>query len=159
MDYMKKPYYLFTPMRVMLISASSNGKNNFMPASWCFPLSFEPLMFGVSISKKRFTYDLIHKSKEYVINIPGSELKQVIEKFGRVSGRDQNKFALTTLTPEKSEKVNAVSIKECIQFIECEVINEIETGDHVLFVGQVKCIRVKKQGKGVYQKNGELIEL
>lgn len=156
---MEKPYYLLTPMRVVLISASNTGKYNFMPACWCFPLSFEPKLFGVAISKKRFTYGMIHESKEYVINIPGADLKEKIEKFGRISGRDCDKFGVVGLTPEKSEKIKTVSIKECLASIECKVISELETGDHVVFVGQVQNLKIRKQGNGIYQKNTELIEI
>jgi flavin reductase (DIM6/NTAB) family NADH-FMN oxidoreductase RutF len=156
---MEKAYQLLMPMRVVLISASSNGKDNFMPASWCFPLSFEPQRFGISISRNRFTYGLIHSSKEYIINIPGADLKQKIEKFGRVSGKDADKFKAAGLTKEDSEKVGAISIKECLQSIECKVVDEIEVGDHIIFVGEVQNIKVRKSGKGIYQKGTELIEL
>lgn len=156
---MERPYHLLSPMRVVLVSASSGGRDNFMPASWCFPLSFEPQLFGVSISPKRFTYGMIKESREYVINLPGADLKETIEKFGRISGRDFDKFGKAGLTPEKSEKVNAVSIKECLASIECKVVDELEAGDHVIFVGKVENVRVRKEGKGVYQKNSGLIEL
>ncbi len=156
---MEKPYHLLTPVRVVLISTSNKGKNNFMPASWCFPLSFEPALFGVAIAPKRFTYDMIKESKEYVINIPGGDLKEKIEKFGRISGKDCDKFKTSGLTQEKSEKVCAVSIKECLISIECKVINEFIIGDHVIFVGEVQNVKIRKYGKGVYSQNSEFIVL
>lgn len=156
---MERPYYLLTPVRVVLVSASSRGKDNFMPASWCFPLSFEPQLFGVAISPKRFTYGMIHESREYVINVPGADLKEKIGKFGRISGRDCDKFRIAGLTPEKSEKVKAVSIKECLASIECRVVDELEAGDHAIFVGEVRNVKIRKEGRGIYQKNSELTEL
>lgn len=156
---MEKPYHLLSPMRVVLISASHGEKDNFMPASWCFPLSFEPKLFGVAIAPERFTHGLIEKSREYVINIPGAELREKIGKFGRLSGKDCDKFKEAGLTREKSEKVNAVSIKECLQSIECKVVDELRVGDHIVFVGEVQNIKIRKQGKGIYQKNSELVEI
>lgn len=156
---MKKFYHILYPMRVVLISASSRGKDNFMPACWCFPLSFEPQLFGVAISKKRFTYGLVHESGEYVINIPGEELLGKIKEYGRLSGKDIDKFEKAGLTREKSEMINAVSINECQKSIECKVVQEIEIGDHVIFVGEVKNIKIRKEGKGIYEKGGELVVL
>ncbi|MEW6528681.1 MAG: flavin reductase family protein [Candidatus Micrarchaeota archaeon] len=156
--FMEKPYHLLTPMRVTLISASNKGKDNFMPASWCFPLSFEPALFGVAIAPKRFTHDMINESKEYVINIPGMDLKEKIEKFGRISGKNCDKFKASGLTQEKSESVRAVSIKECLASIECKVISEFTTGDHTIFVGKVHNIKIRKRGKGIYNtQNSKLI--
>lgn len=156
---MEKPYYLLTPMRVVLISATNKGKDNWMPASWCFPLSFNPPLFGVAIAPQRFTYSLIKESGEYVINLPGEDLKEKIERFGRLSGKDIDKFEKAGLTKEKSEKVAAVSIKECLVSIECKVVDVLKTGDHDVFVGQVMNIKIRGRGKGIYQKEQELIVL
>ena len=101
---MEKSYRLLYPMRIILVSASHEGKNNFMPAAWCFPLSFEPQIFGVAIAKKRFTYSLIHESKEFVINIPGADLIEKMNALGRISGRDCDKFREWDLTPDKSKR-------------------------------------------------------
>lgn len=156
---MEKPYYLLSPIRVALISASWKGKDNFMPASWCFPLSFEPQLFGVAVAPKRFTHGLIKGSREYVINLPGEGLKGAVEKHGRVSGRDCDKFAVAGLTREKSGKVSAPSIRECLASIECRVVQELETGDHTVFVGEVLDVKVRGSGRGLYQKDGALVEI
>ncbi len=156
---MEKPWHMLTPMRVILVSASSGGKDNFMPASWCFPLSFDPPLFGVAISPKRFTFGMVRESGEFVLNVPGAELKEKVEKYGRHSGRDCDKFAESGLTREKSEKVGAVSIKECLASIECKVVGEHEAGDHVVFVGRVQNIRERKNGKGLYQTGSAIVGL
>jgi len=156
---MEKLYRLLYPMRIVLISASYNGKNNFMPAAWCFPLSFEPPIFGVAIAKKRHTYGLVHESREFVINIPGADLIEKIEKFGRTSGRDGDKFKEWNVIPEKSKKVGAFGIAECLVSLECRVVNEIEIGDHILFCGEAVNITKRREGKGIYQKEDRIIEL
>jgi len=146
-------------MNVVLISSSADGKDNVMTAAWCFPLSAEPPLFGVSISAKRFTHGLIEKGKEFVINIPGSELVEAARTCGQSSGRDCDKFELAGLTKEKSEKVGAPSIKECLASIECKVINSLGTGDHILFVGHALNVKRRGEGKRVVQdERGELKE-
>ena len=144
-------------MRVVLISSSHAGKDNVMTAAWCFPLSASPAMFGVSLSRKRFTHLLIEKSKEFVINIPGPKLLDAVRICGENSGRDKDKFSLAKLTEEPSEKVAAPCIKECQASIECKVVNSIETGDHVIFIGEAVNFKIRKAGKAIVQaKDGEL---
>jgi flavin reductase (DIM6/NTAB) family NADH-FMN oxidoreductase RutF len=156
---MEKPYRLLYPMKVVLISSSHGGKDNVMTACWCFPLSADPAMFGVSVSKKRFSHSLIDKSKEFVINVPDFGMIEAVKICGENSGRDKDKFMLARLTKEKSEKVSVPSIKECMTSIECKVVDSLETGDHILFVGEAVNFNERRQGKSIIQtKEGELRE-
>ena len=144
-------------MGVYLISSTHGGKDNVMTAAWTFPLSIDPPLFGVSIGKSRFSYRMIDKSKEFVINIPSQDMKEAALICGRNSARDSDKFALAKLTKEKSAKVAAPSIAESIISIECEVIDSKEIGDHVLFIGKPVNITKRKPGKRIIQnEEGEL---
>lgn len=158
-DAMEKPYKFLYPMRIVLISCAHGGKDNWMAAAWCFPLSSEPPVFGVCIAKKRYSYELMHAGKEFAINIPGEDLKDAITKFGRTSGRNNetDKFALAHLTKERGT-LSAPLIKECISSIECTVIEEKEIGDHILFIGKAKNIVKRREGKGLYHLGGDEIK-
>jgi flavin reductase (DIM6/NTAB) family NADH-FMN oxidoreductase RutF len=149
----EKSYKLLYPMRVCLISASHEGKDNFMPAAWVYPVSAEPALYAVAISKKRFTYNLIGKSGYFVINVPGAKLKDKLEKFGRTSGKDWDKFRLWGLTKEKCEKIPCVSITEALMSMEMKVSIEYEIGDHVLFIGELLHVKERKKAKGIYQSS------
>ncbi|MFA7398171.1 MAG: flavin reductase, partial [Candidatus Bathyarchaeia archaeon] len=48
-----------------------------------------------------------------------------------------DKFKKCTLTPLPGKKVKAPAIRECIAHIECEVDDQITTGDHTIFVGKI----------------------
>lgn len=146
-------------MRIVLISCKQDDKENVMTAAWCFPLSAEPALFGICISKKRYSYKLIHSSRKFAINIPSSELKNASIVCGRNSGKEINKFKLAKLTKEYG-KLDIPLIKESIASIECDVTDEHEFGDHILFVGKAENIIKRKEGKGIYHLGGdEIIEL
>jgi flavin reductase (DIM6/NTAB) family NADH-FMN oxidoreductase RutF len=153
-DQTEKLYRILYPMRIVIISCAYEDKSNWMPATWCFPLSAEPAIFGVCVAKKRYTYELIHKSKRFAINIPGEDLKETIIKLGRVSGSGCNKFALAHLTAERG-KLGLPLIKECLTTIECSVVDEKEIGDHVLFVGKAENVIKRREGKGLYHMGGD----
>lgn len=155
---MEKPYKLLYPMRIVLITSSYKGKDNVMSAAWCFPLSSEPSLFGVCLSKKRYSHELISASKEFAINVPGEDLRDAAMLCGRNSGREKDKFMLAKLTKEHG-KLAVPLIKECLSSIECKVVDEREYGDHVLFVGQAVNVLVRKQGKGIYHMGGDEIML
>jgi flavin reductase (DIM6/NTAB) family NADH-FMN oxidoreductase RutF len=147
---MERHYHLLYPMRAVLVSCAYGDKENIITAAWCFPLSMDPLLFGISLSKKRFSYSIIEKSMEFVINIPGEELAEAVEICGTTSGRNSDKWHTAKLTRDGSMAVKAPSVLECLASIECKVINAFETGDHVVFVGEALHVKKRKSGKGIY---------
>ena len=157
---MEKLYRLLYPMKVVLITARHEDKDSIMPAAWCFPLSRDPAMFGVSLAKERFTYELIEKSNKFAINIPDSEMKEQIIKCGSTTGRDIDKFAETGFTKEEGRMGNPL-IAECYASVECDVEKIIETGDHYLVIGKVvNFVKRTEPRKGIYQVGGtEFAEL
>ncbi len=154
---MEKYYRLLHPMRTVLITAAADGRDNIMTAAWCFPLSGNPPLFGVSLATKRFTYGLIEKGRDFALNIPGEGMEEAVRICGTTSGRDTDKFAEAKLTREKSKEIAAPSIAECSATIECRLENIIETGDHVLLVGKAVNVVKRREAKGVYQKGSDLV--
>jgi flavin reductase (DIM6/NTAB) family NADH-FMN oxidoreductase RutF len=156
---MEKLYRLLYPMKVVLITAKHEDKESIMPAAWCFPLSADPPMFGVSVAKKRFTYSLVKGSERFAINIPTPEMKDGIVKCGTASGRDTDKFSETGWKREEG-KLGIPLVGECSASIECLLEREIETGDHFVLVGKVENVIKRKEAKGIYQVAGtEFTEL
>ncbi len=68
---------------------------------------------------------------------------------GSKSGKDTDKFAEAKLAKEEGLRVPL--LKDCLASIECELVQEIETGDHVVFVGKAVNTVKRKEGKGLYQ--------
>lgn len=142
------------PMRVVLISARADSKDNVMAAAWCTPLSFEPPMFGVAISKKRFTYGLIRKSGAFAINLVSPDMKQKMLICGSKTGKGIDKFELAGL--KKQEGKRTILVGDSPASIECEVVSEMETGDHVFLAGKVINVIRRKDGGGLYHFGGDV---
>lgn len=153
---MEKLYRMLYPMRVVLITARHGEKDNIMPAAWCYPMSADPPIFGVAIAKKRYTYGLIRGSKAYGINLASPEMKEGVRICGSKTGKEKDKFALTGWKRENGKKT--VLIADSPASIECEVIDEYEVGDHVIFVGKAINAVTRRGAKGLYHKGGEEFE-
>ncbi|VVC01225.1 Ferric-chelate reductase (NAD(P)H) [uncultured archaeon] len=153
---MEKLYHLLYPMRVLLISSSHAGKDNIMPAAWVFPLSFDPPLFGAAISKKRFSYSLIHDSKAYAINTVASGMEKGMWLCGSKTGKDMDKFKEAGWKKENGKKT--VLIADAPVSIECEVVDEYAAGDHIIFVGKAINVVKRREAKGLYHRGGEELE-
>lgn len=120
----------------ILVTSQHEGRRNILTIAWQMPASHQPPLLAICVCTTHYSYELIHKSKEFVINVPPVEILDKLHYCGTVSGRERNKFKETGLTPIPAKRVKAPLIKECIGHIECRVEKEIVSGDHTIFIGQ-----------------------
>jgi len=105
---------LYSPQLVGLVTAiDSSGKPNVATFAWITSVSSNPEMIAVCLAPKRYTYECIANSKEFVINLPTADIVDAVWFCGKHSGRDTDKFKETGLTPLDSTKVKPPRIKEC----------------------------------------------
>jgi flavin reductase (DIM6/NTAB) family NADH-FMN oxidoreductase RutF len=133
------------PIRpVYLASAEHEGKKNIISIGMFAYFSGKPTIVGIGIAPSRYSYNLIHKSGEFVVNVVDEKLVDAVRICGEQSGRDVDKFQLAKLTPEKGIKVNAPHVGQSPVSIECKVLKEVEVGDHVWFMGEVLATSVRE---------------
>ncbi len=131
-------YRLLYPRHVVLVSCSDKtGKTNIITLAWAMPASIRPPMLIVGIAPKRYSHELIEETEEFVVNIPTMDIVKETLFCGRRTGRTYNKFEETGLTPLPAKTVKPQIIKECVAHLECELHQQITTGDHTLFIGEV----------------------
>ncbi len=119
------------------IMGKTKKKDNAFTLTWHSPLSFSPFLYGISVGKQRFSYKLIKDSKVFVVNFIPHRYRDDVLYVGTESGMAQDKFSKTKFTKEDAENLDCCRIKEACAWLECEVIDEFEVGDHVFFVGKV----------------------
>jgi flavin reductase (DIM6/NTAB) family NADH-FMN oxidoreductase RutF len=128
---------LINPGPVVLVTAKYKGTVNVMTAAWTTPISGDPPLVGVAINHGSFTHDLIAKSEQFALNVPGRGLAEKVKLCGTLSGRDVDKFEEASLMPLTAREVEAPLVEECLGHLECAVVEAHSLGDHTLFVGQV----------------------
>ena len=124
-------------LTVLVTSIGKKGKPNIITLAWTMPTSFAPPMVAISVAPERHSHDLISESGEFVVNIPTMEIVKETLFCGRNSGRNYDKFTETGLTQIPAKKVCPPLVKECVFHLECKVVNDVETGDHTVFIGEV----------------------
>jgi len=120
------------------------GKPNVMTAAWGGICCSSPPCVAVSLRKATYTYGNIMTNKAFTINIPSEDYAKEADYFGLVSGKKEDKFAASGLTPVKSDLVNAPYVKEFPLVLECEVLHTLEIGLHTQFVGEIMDVKADK---------------
>jgi flavin reductase (DIM6/NTAB) family NADH-FMN oxidoreductase RutF len=126
------------PMRHFLITCGDIAdRPNIIALSFCMPVSKRPPLLACAVGRGAYSYKLIIRAKEFVVNVPPSKLRKEIYYCGLHTGYDADKFKETGLTPKPARAVKAPVIDECVAHMECKVEREIEAGDKSLIIGEV----------------------
>ncbi|WP_088225531.1 flavin reductase family protein [Desulfosporosinus sp. FKB] len=125
-----------TPVFV-ICTYDDEGNPNAMTAAWGGICCSSPPCVAVSLRKATYTYSSLLAKKAFTLNVPSENYIKEADYFGLVSGKKENKFAHTGLTPVKSDLVDAPYIKEFPVNLECKIINVLEIGLHTQFIGEV----------------------
>lgn len=132
----EKAHRLLNTGCVLLVTSAYRDKSNVMALAWQTPLSGRPPLVGIAVAFPHFTAELINKSLEFVLNVPGADLLGKVHMCGKISGRETDKFKEIGLTPAAARKVRAPLILECLGHLECGVVERYKVGDHYFFVGE-----------------------
>jgi len=125
------------PRLAVIVTCHANGKDNAMAVAWHSSVSFKPPMIGISITTKRFTYDVIMESKEFAINFIPIEKAELVAATGGVSGRDADKFDKFGFVRDKSLKTSVPIMADAYAAYECKLVDQHTYGDHEWLVGEI----------------------
>ena len=133
-----KPGTLIYPLPAVLISCGeTEAEYNMLTVAWVGTICTNPAMCYISVRPERHSYDIIKRTKSFVINLTNEDMARATDWCGVRSGKDYNKFQEMRLTPQKAQKVSAPIILESPLSIECEVIEIKELGSHHMFIANV----------------------
>ncbi|MDR2441001.1 MAG: flavin reductase family protein [Planctomycetaceae bacterium] len=126
------------PIPIYLIATyNADGKANVMTVGWGGVCCSNPPCISISVRKATHTYHALIEREAFTANLPSEDFGNEVSYFGKVSGRNENKFEQTGLTPVKSTFVDAPYIEEMLINLECKIIQIHEIGSHTQFIGQI----------------------
>lgn len=133
-------FYQHYPRVAVVVTAGADGKNNAMTAAWHMPLSKAPPRYGVAISTKRFTYQLVTRSKEFGINFLPFEAAEVAAAVGGSKGEGIDKFQVFNLATFRAQKIAVPLLTAAYTAYECRLIDDRDYGDHRFLVGEIVAV-------------------
>ncbi|MDE1811836.1 MAG: flavin reductase family protein [Thaumarchaeota archaeon] len=134
---LSQAYRLLEPGPVVLLTTADAKHPNIMTMSWHMMIDFEPPLVGCVVSNRDYTFDILRKTKECVINIPTVKLAKQVIGCGNISGRNIDKFRRFGLTPLAASQVRAPLIDECFANLECKVIDTTMVDKYNIFILEV----------------------
>ena len=133
------------PIPAVMVTSGNMEKSNIMTVAWTGILNTNPAMCYISVRPERYSYNLIKKSGEFVINLTNEDLAFATDWCGVRSGKDYDKFKEMKLTKEKENHVKCPIIKESPVAVECKVKEIKEYGSHHVFIAEVLSINADEK--------------
>ena len=134
-----------SPVPPTLVTSAYEGVKNVFTVAWTGILCTQPPVTYISVRPERYSYELISKSGEFVINLATQELTKAVDICGVKSGRKMDKFAHLGLTCEKASKVNAPILVQSPVNIECKVRETVKLGTHDMFIADIVALDIANE--------------
>jgi flavin reductase (DIM6/NTAB) family NADH-FMN oxidoreductase RutF len=133
------------PKVAAIVTASARGRDDAMTAAWHSSISLRPPLYGVAVTSKRFTYQLMAESREFAINFIPLEKASLAAAIGGTSGQQMDKFEIFDIKKEKTLKTTAPVLKDAYADYECKMVDSKSYGDHIWVVGEIVAVHLLEE--------------
>lgn len=130
-------HYAFPTQAVLVTCNDTQRSTNIITIAWHTTISHNPPLYGISVHPKRYSYELICTSKEFIVNFVPYSLAKTAHYCGTHSGRTTNKSQAPGSTLIPATHVHTSFIKEGYAHLECILKQTVPLGDHALLIGEV----------------------
>jgi len=118
------------------VAKDAAGKHNPITLGLFMQTSGDPPMFAIAVAPERYSFEAIRSSCEFVLSYPSLAMARDALFHGTHSGRDMDKLAACNTRTEPAAEIDSVLLSDAVANVECKLEGELETGDHVIFVGR-----------------------
>lgn len=141
-----KPGNMLYPLPAVLVSvADGEGNSNLFTVAWTGTVCSDPPMVSISVRPERYSYAMIDKTGEFVVNLTTADLAYATDYCGVKSGRDVDKWRKTKLTPLQAKYVKVPLVAESPVNLECRVTQKLELGTHHMFLAKVLAVHADEK--------------
>ncbi|MEO0377731.1 MAG: diflavin flavoprotein [Cyanobacteria bacterium P01_A01_bin.17] len=126
-----------------ILTAQQGEVSSGMLASWVSQATFTPPGLTVAVAKDRAVESLLYTKNSFVLNVlPEDNYQGLMKHFLKPFGPGEDRFA--DVETEEADNGGPI-LKDALSYLECEVENRMECGDHWVIYAVVKNGQVLKQ--------------
>lgn len=121
---------------LFIVSSGDKTRGNGFISNTVFQVTADPPRFAVCCSKNNFTAGFITRTGAFSVSILEQETSpEIMGRFGFKSGKDFDK--MEGMSVMYGEKGVPIVLNSSIAYLECKVIQTVDTGTHLMFIGDL----------------------
>ena len=132
--YSKPLISVRAPMEVL---GKTETKDGLGVAEWHMPTSIVPMRYAISVRSDDNLAKMISKAGNFVVNFMGQEHESIVLACESQDSLFVDLFSSLGVSKSEADMVESPRVKQAKAFLECEVEQELESGDHTIFIGRV----------------------
>ena len=129
---------------IFILTAIHGDDATGMLASWVMQAGFDPPMVTVAVKQGRYIETWLADGASFVLNVVGQEDKTLLKHFAR--GFEPGAPAFEGVATEPSPRSVPI-LQAAIGHLECQVKDQIASGDHTIFLAEVVGGRLHSEEK------------
>jgi flavin reductase (DIM6/NTAB) family NADH-FMN oxidoreductase RutF len=137
---------------IYAITVEVNGGVTALTASWVSQVATEPPTVMIAVGGERFCNRILRDGKKFAINV----LSQGQEKLAADlagAGSDDRVGDVDLVEPQTT---GAPILVDALAYLDCQVTQIIDVGDHTLFIGEVVSAGASGEGTPLSTANSNL---
>lgn len=133
------------PRLTVIVTSHAGGKDNAMTVAWHSPLSVNPPLYGIAVTTRRYTYELILEGGEFGVNFLSFESAELMASVGGSRGKEIDKFERFHIAREKALRTSVPLLKDAYAAYECKLVDHKAYGDHEWVVGEIVATHILEE--------------
>lgn len=126
------------PSGLYIVGSTDKGdRRNGMTLNFATQVSFDPKWLGISVEREAFTHELISAGGVFSLCLVDREDRAIVRKFTKPVAVDLAAHTLNEFAYIDAPVTGAPVLSQAVAYVECEVRQAVEIGDHTLFLGEV----------------------
>jgi 3-hydroxy-9,10-secoandrosta-1,3,5(10)-triene-9,17-dione monooxygenase reductase component len=131
------PKVLVSVRAPVTVLGVEGDKDNIGVIDWHMPVSIHPTKYAISVRSDDNLKCMISKAGNFVVNFMGNAHRKVVMRCEGQDGLYTDLFWALGINKSDADMVESPRISEAKEVLECEVEDELESGDHTIFIGKV----------------------
>jgi flavin reductase (DIM6/NTAB) family NADH-FMN oxidoreductase RutF len=126
------------PSGLYVVGSTDRGdRRNGMTLNWATPVGTDPKWLGIGVERHAFTHELIRAGRVYSLCLIEREDRSIVRRFTKPVDVDLTARTLNGFAYFDGPVTGAPVLAQSVAYLECEVRQEVEVGEHTLFLGEV----------------------
>lgn len=143
----KKTILRKIPHGLYICGVKDGEEINGFTASWVMQTSFNPPLIINCVRQDSGSHAMVKNTGVFALSFLDSEQKNLAAQFFKPQRRVGNKLADVEFY--LGEETSCPIIKDTLGYVECQVVETVEKGDHTIFVAEVIGAGVHREGEGL----------
>lgn len=135
-DRLRRRVLWSLPYGLYVVGSRAGERRNGMTINFVSQVSMNPKLVGIGVQAEAVTHELITEGGVFALNTISREDRAIVRKFTKPVEVDAEASTLNGF-PFHDGLTGAPILDQAVAYMDCEVRQAVDLGDHTLFIGEV----------------------